>query len=428
MQLSMDDMRKINQILEHYEQKIDLSTGVPREEYEQRYQNAWAKMEELGLDVGFFYWYREMPGDGFYLTGYNPTLERASGVIAPGKRPMLLVGPESGLLAAETGLDLETRYVDAFTLPGEYYEGVTIENLVDVVREYVGKDIRTIGCMTAYDIMPCEYYKTFTEELAPEAAVVDATSILADLRYEKSENEFACMAIADTIACAGVRAMLAVAKPGMRELQLAAVADYVAKSLGGESYGCETIVTSGTRCTTIIGPATNKVMEEGEIVQLSCSPSYQCYKGMCRRTFVLGERSELQKQYFAIMNEGYQIAIDELARVCETGESTHTIDLKPRQFYATKEIDGRKMSDYHFFSTAHGTGLTECLEKQLIHPYREIYYGTNVGMMVDMGVYHYPNKEICGGCVESAFHKKGTKVFCLTDLPADVQVLWGKGL
>lgn len=428
MLLSMEDVKKINAILEHYGGKIDLSTHIPNEEYESRYKKVWEKMEELGIDVGFFFWSREMPGDGVYLTGYNPTLERASGVIAPGKRPALMVGPESGLLAAETGLNLETHFVDAFTLPGEYYEGVTIERLTDSVQKYVGKEIRTIGSLTAQDVIPCEFYKNFTKDLAPDAAVIDASSILADLRYEKSENEFACMAVADKIACAAVRAMLAIINPGMRELEVAAVADYVIKALGGDGYGFETIVNAGERCTTVIGPATNRVIEEGDLVQVGCSPSFQCYKGVCRRTFVVGERNDIQKKYFAILNEGYQTAVDELVRVAKTGDSSHTIDLKAREFYGTKEINGKKMSDYHFFSSAHGTGLTECLEKQLIHPYREIYYGKNIGIMVDMGVYHYPDTDICGGCVESAFHKRGTEVTCVTDLPADVQHLLGKGL
>lgn len=428
MFLSSEDMQKVTNILAHYEKEIDLTTAIPLSEYETRYEKVWKRMEEQNIDVGFFYWFREMPGDGVYLTGYNPTLEKASGAIAPGKRPILLVGPESGLLAEEIGLNLDTHFVDTFTIPGEYYEGVTSERLPDVLRTYVGKEIKTIGSLTSRDILPCDIYKVFTEDVAPDAKVIDASDILAELRYEKSENEFACMAIADKIACAAARAMLAVVKPGLRETQVAAVADYVVKSLGGDGYGFETIVNSGERCKTIIGPASDKIIESGEIVQIGVSPSYHCYKGVCRRAFVVGERNEMQQQYFDVLNEGYQTAVDELIRVCATGESSNTIDLKPRQFYATKQIDGKKMSDYHYFSSAHGTGLTECLEKQLIHPFREIYYGTNIGIMLDMGVYHYPHKDICGGCVESAFHKRGTNVVCLTDLPADVQALVGKGL
>ena len=75
MLLSCEDMQKVTKILEHYEKEIDLTTTIPLEEYEARYEKVWKRMEEKGIDVGFFYWFREMPGDGAYLTGYNPTLE-----------------------------------------------------------------------------------------------------------------------------------------------------------------------------------------------------------------------------------------------------------------------------------------------------------------------------------------------------------------
>jgi Xaa-Pro aminopeptidase len=428
MRLTPEDIQRVDLIIGQYSEKLDLGFKIPDSEYQQRYEKVWKEMEKQGIDLGFYYWYREYPGDGLYLTGYNPTLERASGVIAAGKKPMLLVGPESGLLNKETGLNLETRFVEEFTLPGEYYEGVKIEKLVDVVREYMGKPIASIGYMTAYDYIPCEYFEVFTKRLAPDAGVVDATAILADLRYEKSENEFRCMKQADTIANAGVRAMLAVARAGLRELQIASVADFVIKALGGEGYGLETIVNSGQRCATVIGPATNKIVQEGEIMQIGCSPSYRGYKGVCRRAFVAGERSEVQKKYFVLMNEAYEKAVLELKNVAKNNLSSSRIDLAAREFFATKEINGKNMGAYHFFSSAHGTGLTECMEKQLIHPYKEIYYGNNIGIMIDLGVYLYPDTSICGGTVESAFFKRGAEIECVTDLPTDVQALVGKGL
>ena len=108
MKLSMQDMEKVFRIIREYEPRIDKNFSIPLEEYERRYQKVWAQLESRGIDLGFFFWYREMPGDGIYMTGYNPTIERASGVIAPGKRPVLLAGPESGILSREVGLNLQT--------------------------------------------------------------------------------------------------------------------------------------------------------------------------------------------------------------------------------------------------------------------------------------------------------------------------------
>ncbi len=423
MKLTSDDMQRVFDIIEKYKSQLDLNLRIPLVEYEERYKKVWERLEARGIDLGFFFWYREMPGDGLYLTGYNPNIERASGVIAPGKRPMLLCGPESGILSTEVGLGLETNFVEEFSIPDEYYEGLTRANLTDVIREYAGRQIRTIGCMTELDLVPKKFYDVLVNDIAENVTVVDASEILADLRYEKSEAEFQCMKQASTIASAAVRAMLAVAKPDIRETELAAVGDFTIKALGGTGYGVETMIMSGDRNRTVIGPATNRVIAEGELVQIGVSPSYEGYKGVCRRAFVMGKRTPLQKAYFDIMNTGYEIAKKELEEVVKNDYPINRIDLAPRNYFNTQELEGVNMKSCHFYSTCHGTGLTECLEKLVVHPEIPEHYGENVGIMLDLGVYGHPNVEICGGCVESAFFKKGNQLICFTDVPADVQDL-----
>ena len=137
MGISAMDFERVMGIVRAYEGRIDKDFKIPQKEYEERYQNVWKKLDEKKIDMGFFFWYREMPGDGIYLTGYNPTIERASGVIAPGKRPLLLAGPESGILSKESGLGLDTRFVNEFSIPDEYYEGVDRDELNEVIARYI---------------------------------------------------------------------------------------------------------------------------------------------------------------------------------------------------------------------------------------------------------------------------------------------------
>lgn len=427
MNLTEKDWGKVSEIVKAYEGKIDKDFKIPLAEYEKRYEKVWEEMEKRKIDMGFFFWYREMPGDGIYLTGYNPTIERASGVIAPGKRPLLLAGPESGILSREVGLGLETFFVNEFSIPDEYYEGVERGNLNEIISGYIGHKVERIGYLTGADLVPAQFMD-FLKNGFDGAEVVDAADILEELRYEKSENEFKCMEQADTIACAALRAMLAVAKPGMRESEIAAVGDFTVKALGGNGYGFDTIVNSGERCRTVIGPAGNRVIREGEIVQIGCSPSFEGYKGVCRRAFVMGERSEIQKQYFECMNESYRKAEEAIYKVCEENLPSNLIDLAARNHFATWEIDGLNMKQFHFYSTCHGTGLTECLEKMVITPFKEEKYGENVGIMLDLGCYGHPNPEIAGGCVEDAYLKRGNKAYKCSDVPVDVQDLVGKGM
>lgn len=424
--ISSSDFLLIEKIVKHYEGKLDKNFKIPLSEYEKRYANIWEALEKENIDLAFFFWYREMPGDGIYLTGYNPNIERASGVIAPGKRPMLIAGPESGLLASEVGLNLETKFVDEFSIPDEYYEGLDKHNLRKVIADYAG-DIKKIGFLSAFDLIPAKFWNFFRDNFDVEC--VDCAHILEDLRYEKSDNEFKCMKQADIIASAAVRAMLAVSnRPGRLETEIAAVGDYVAKTLGASGFGFETIVNSGLRCSYVIGPASNKIINEGEIVQVGISPSYEGYKGVCRRTFVMGKRNKLQKEYFEIMNEAFIKAAEQLKKVVENDLPTNTIDLAARDFFASKEINGKNMKAYHMYSTCHGTGLTECLEKMVITPTKTEKYGKNVGIMLDLGCYGYPDIQIAGGCVENAFLKKGNTLIACTDVPIDVQDLVGKGI
>lgn len=427
MRITREDIQKVFKIIDQYETKIDKNYKIPLREYEERYKKAWKELEARKIDMGFFFWYREMPGDGIYLTGYNPNIERASGVIAPGKRPMILAGPESGLLSREVGLNLETNFVNEFSIPDEYYEGVERGDLGEIIANYIGKEIKKIGYLTSEDIIPYKFMNFLHTDFG-KVEVVDASDILEELRYEKSDAEFKCMEQADIIACAAVRAMLAVAKPGITESELAAVGDFTIKALGGCGYGFETIVNSADRCKTVIGPATNRVITEGELVQIGCSPSYEGYKGVCRRAFVMGERTPLQEEYFACMNEAFRRAEQEIYNVCENNLPSNRIDLAARNYFHSQEINGRNMKLYHFYSTCHGTGLTECLEKMVITPTKEEPYGENVGIMLDLGSYGYPDTEICGGCVEDAFIKKGNKAYKLSDMPIDVQHLVGKGM
>lgn len=187
MKLSVQDMEKVFKIIEAYEPKIDKDFQIPLEEYEERYEKVWEQLKARNIDLGFFFWYREMPGDGIYMTGYNPTIERASAVITPGKRPLLLCGPESGILSKEVGLNLQTEFVNEFSIPDEFYEGLERGDLGKIIAEYAG-EIKTIGFMTFDDQIPAKFMN-FLHTAFGKVEVVDASDILEELRYEKSEKE-----------------------------------------------------------------------------------------------------------------------------------------------------------------------------------------------------------------------------------------------
>lgn len=416
------DFNLIKRIIEEYAKKVDFSLGITNEEFKCRCKKVQSALKDRDLDLGIFFWYREMPGDGIYLTGYNPTIERASGLISQAGFPIILAGPEAGKLAQEVSKErgLKVYFVKEFAIPEEYYEGITYYSLRDIIRENVKGPIRKVGLLTNLEIFPENLLKIFKETFGSKVDIIDASDILRNQRYEKSTAEFACMKQANKIACAAVRAMLSILKPGLRESQVAAVGDFVMKSLGANGYGFETIVNSGSRCRTIIGPATNKIINEGEIVQIGCSPSYEGYKGVLRRTVIVGKQTKMQSEFINILCNAYLQAEEVLKEVVENSLSVNRIDLAARDYFAKYEIDGENMKQFHSYSSAHGTGLTECLEPLVVGPETISKYGNRVGIMLDIGCYGHPKDEIAGGCVENAFGKDGISLLEWSDLPIKV--------
>ncbi|MFH1006174.1 MAG: M24 family metallopeptidase [Candidatus Latescibacterota bacterium] len=423
-----DSFVTLCQIVERYRSKIDLAASIPPEEYAKRWQAVQHHLRDRDLDLGLFYFYREMPGDGMYLTGYNPTIERACGAIGQTGAPVIIAGPEAGEVAQESALEsgAEVAYAEEFQIPDEYYAHVSFSSIRDIlVRAAGGVQIGRIGWLTDGHLFPEALRDAIRSALGSTAEYVDASDVLHELRHEKSHAELGLMADANAIANAAARAMLAVARPDMRETQLAAVGDGAMKSLGATSYGFETIVNSGPRCRTIIGAASNRVMQAGEMVQIGVSPGLSGYKGVCRRVFVLGQPTALQATFLSHLETAFARARSALQSVVETGGAPGQIDRAAREYFSSVQLEGVPMDRLMNYSAMHGTGLTECMEGKPVTPYTTEPFGHRIGMMLDVGAYGHPHDAIAGGCIENAFAKDGATLLEMTDLPALVQPLVG---
>ncbi|MCK5736662.1 MAG: M24 family metallopeptidase, partial [Spirochaetaceae bacterium] len=300
MQIDKDDFEKVEIIIKKYEKEINLSIHISNAEFIERQKIVQKELKKRGIDVGIFFFYREMPGDGLYLTGYDPTIERSAGFIGQEGGPTVLAGPEAGLVARESGKGkrVSVAFVEEFAIPDEHYEGAVYHTLEKLLKTSAGKDsIKKIGLLTGKDLIPVSLLENLKKSVPEDVEFVNAEDILKELRLEKSESEFACMKQANIIACAAMRAALAVIKPGLKESQLAAVGDYVMKSLGAQGYGVESIVSAGDNCRTIVSPASNDVIKKGDMVQMGFCPNYQGYKGISRRVVIAGEPSAIQQEY-----------------------------------------------------------------------------------------------------------------------------------
>jgi Xaa-Pro aminopeptidase len=90
---------------------------------------------------------------------------------------------------------------------------------------------------------------------------------------------------------------------------VAAAGDYVMKRLGAGRTGFPTMVSSGTRGRTVLGPATNRVIRRGEFVSLGLSPCLNGYHGILRRTVKAGAPLTFPEAAFLDSLEGLYRAV-----------------------------------------------------------------------------------------------------------------------
>ncbi len=141
----------------------------------------------------------------------------------------------------------------------------------------------------------------FIEKLkgaAPEADIRNLDPILNALRAVKSPREIAVIREATRIAGLGIMEAMRDARPGMREYELQADAEFVFKKFGalGPSYfalvatGTNTYYTHYNRDTAVLG--------DGDLVQFDYAPDYKYYQSDVTRVFPANGRFTVRQREF----------------------------------------------------------------------------------------------------------------------------------
>lgn len=362
--------------------KIDLSARIPKEEFEERNERTRAELKKRGVDVGFAYGNELRPGDTGWLTGYDPSLENTALVIGA-KKTVQIVGPEGRAYAEEMAPVGELRNVLEFKIADEDYPGYEFTELNEICREAAGGSVKRIGLLTSSDLLPYGLLDLIKEKTGAE--VVDISDFLVDARYHKSENELELFRTAGKITCVGMDVMLKAIRPGMRELEVAAYADYAMKAVGATNIGFQTIVASGIRTRTVIGRATNKVIEEGDMVMLDCSARFEGLSSEVGRTVVAGGRpNDSQLALLEIGTKAFYLSLAEL----KYDNDASRVDPACRNYL--KEFDLHNM-----YSAVHGTGWTECQEGTgAATQYSTYKFPKRIAMMLTIGIHNIPFRDI----------------------------------
>ena len=353
--------------------------AISEEEFHNRVGRVREGLRERGLTVGLAYGTQHMPGDVQYLTGYDPHIENVALLVLP-EDVIVLGGAEGAEMFADSGRLGTWRNLSAFEIPFQDYGDTKFWTVEEVFRDRLGTVPEKIGLLSQANVLSAEIVQLAQGAVGP-AALEDVSSIVAELRYRKSPAELELFRFSSRIATEAMRAMLAVVEPGVRELEVAAEGDRVCKRMGAYAFGFDTIVCAAERIDTIIGRATNRVIEQGELVMIGLAPRYEGYTSALGRTVVAGGASAEQAEFLEHGIQAHELAVETLA----AGAPAREVDLAAR-----RHLDSVGLGQYHAYGTGHGIGLSECLERETATRLSDYEIPSGITMMLDVGIFGHP--------------------------------------
>lgn len=433
----------LNDIIARFDPHVNRSLATTRQEYKKRWKKVQQAMQKKGYDLAYACGSELDRSDVAWLAGvFDPIIERYGILIASQGKPVVVAGSEGGHVIADclktSGADL--ALLKEFQISDEDYRFARFERLEDVVFRMVpfkpGKPIK-VAIFSSSQFIPYDHVALFEGRFGSENVIFDV-DLLQRIKYEKSGRELKIIATANMIADAAFLGMLATLKPGVRELDVAAAGDYIMKKLGAARTGFPTIISSGTRGRSVLGPATNRRIKRGEFVSIGISPAFNGYHGIMRRTVKVGaDRTKAEKTFMNALEGLYHTVIKAAQQAARSNSPANRIDKKGKGYLARKRLktlDGRRIVPREPYTFIHNTGCSECQEGYgAVTPYTDEPLGKNVALMIDVafmgfdatGKLAFPVEY---AVIEDSFWKRGRRMGVYNKIPLDVQDLVGTAI
>lgn len=443
-ELHRDDLDKVLKILADTP-AIDRGYTAPLDEFQSRVRRINEALQKHGHTVGLVFSDEHYAGDVPYLGGNtNISIEQVAGVVGPNGFHVV-AGLEGGYVAEQLAdrAGAKVHKVELLQLADEKYP-IRADRLEDVIQAAAGKQVDHIALLTPRQVIPAGLVE-YLQNLYGKDAVIDAQELYYRVKYEKSEIEMRLIADACVIADAMLRAMLAVLRPGRLETEVAAWGAWVGRMLGSERDGFQIMVGANTANRTLIGPALNRRIHEGDWVHLGVAPKRDGLTACLRRSVIAVDSPKKvtpdQKYWFDLVEEGYKVGEHWYREVAAKNLAARLQEKALVDFFAghSDEISrriGRKVDValQKPYTGTHNSGYTECQEffgAITLDSHEPL--GNRIVTMLDVALrgigdrWHdviIPGFDFC--VVENTLGKYGTRVETLTKCPIHVQELVGR--
>ena len=425
---------------------FDKSYYLPPEEFTMRQQKVMRMLEQEGYDCGVVYSDEHYCGDVPYLAGNsNMIVEPAAAVIAKNGL-YFIAGLESGIVAEQfchrSGVKI--RKVDILQVDNPDYPP-NLPSPIDIIEEACGEKPRSIALLTSRAVFPLGLYNVLKRYVGEEG-IADISQKYYEIKYEKSEREMRLIEESCLISDAMLEGMLRILRPGLTEAQVAGWGYEIANELGAEEMGFKVMATSGINNRTIVARASNRVIQEGDVVHIGVSPKRDGLCGAQRISVMCVKDPSLVTDSYRIwtrfLQEAFEFSVEKLREIAKDDLPGCTHEKAMIDFYRAKapELEraaGMKLPGFEElkgYVTSHNSGYTECQEMYgALSTDFDRKCAQRMVLMLDVGIKGFRttwDDVVIPGLdyivIEKTAGKFGRDVRILNRLPIDLQYLVGE--
>lgn len=355
--------------------------------YQQRLEKAQKMMTAAGIDVLFVNNRENL----IYFTGITQM------------ECLAVLIPREGEACAVT-LWLDTAYVRQESGLVTYGYHFPRQSLAQVCIE----KIRTFGFaeprlgFERY-FVPVAVYDAL-RSVFPEKGFVNAGELFYRLRAVKDAQEIGMMRQAGRMVAAGMAAAAGAVKPGIKELDVLAEAEYAMLKAGSDGSPFRPQVVSGERALLTHPAASSKAILPGEIVVIHLGAACAGYCAKMCRTVAVGDIPAGQRKVYELLRQAQNAAVAAL----RPGAAAHEVDAAARALVAEAGFE-----PYYLEQIGYGVGLRQSEFYPVLGKGRPELI--EAGMVVDLLLPTVYKKDIGGPRITDCIHVGADANEWLTD-------------
>ncbi|MGQ9692781.1 MAG: M24 family metallopeptidase [Thermaceae bacterium] len=206
---------------------------------------------------------------------------------------------------------------------------------------------------------------------------VPTQGVVERLRIRKSPEEIALIRKAQALADGAFGEILPLIRPGVKEVEVSLALEFALRRRGAEAAAFPIIVASGPRGAMPHGVASEKTIQEGEMVTLDFGARYRGYHSDLTRTLGVGRVEPEKKRLF----DAVLLALEEVLAELAPGRAARELDALAR-----KVLEREGLARYFSHALGHGVGLS-VHEAPGLNAYSEEVLEPGMVVTVEPGVY-----------------------------------------